>query len=218
MVRNWLLVILVCAVAALVLSCGHGQILTSITIDPATETFGASNIPVAADAGLSVQLRALGNYDYPPATKDITNQVTWASNTPQMVTVNQTGLITATGLECGGTLVSATVTASSTNNTSPPGTILTGTMTANVVCFSGTGPTLTVEFAPATGTGTVTSSPAGLACTGNPCAASFPTGTNVVLTAAPNSVFVGWLGCDITSGEVCTVLNLTNSRTVTVTF
>ena len=126
------------AVASLLLiqpACGHDQQLVSITIVPATETFGAPNIQVLDDAGLNVQLRALGSYIHPPVTKDVTNQVTWVSNTPQMVTVNSTGLITATGLSCGGTIVTATVTTNhSEGNISCTGAIVTGSMTANVVC------------------------------------------------------------------------------------
>ncbi len=38
-------------------SCAHDQQLTSITVQPATENFGASDIPVNLDAGLNVQLR-----------------------------------------------------------------------------------------------------------------------------------------------------------------
>jgi len=200
-------------------SCGHDQQLVSITIQPTTETFGAPNIPVPADAGLNVQLRALGNYIHPPVTKDITGQVTWASNTPQMVTVNATGLITATGQSCGGTLVSATVTTNkSIGNLSSAGALVTGYMTANVVCFTGTGPTLTVNFA-GTGSGNVTSSPTGLSCAAT-CGSSFPTGTTVVLTATPTngSTFAGWAGCDSVSGQVCTVSNLTTDRALTVTF
>jgi len=126
-----------------VLTCGRDQQLVSIAIQPTTETFGATNIPVSADAGLSVQLRALGTYIHPPVTKDITNQVTWTSNTPDMVTVNSTGLITVTGNSCGGTLISATVqTNHSSGNVSSSGAIVTATMTANVICFTGssTGP------------------------------------------------------------------------------
>ena len=119
------------------LSCGHEQQLVGITIEPATETFGASNIPVIDDAGLSVQLRALGTYIHPPVTKDITTQVTWVSNTPDMVTVDTAGKITATGQSCGNTLISATVvTNHSSGNLSSSGALVTGTMTANVVCFS----------------------------------------------------------------------------------
>jgi len=76
-------------------SCGHGQQLVSIGIQPAIETFGAANIPVIDNAGAAVQLRALGTYIHPPVTKDITNQVTWASNDTQMFTVSSTGLYTA---------------------------------------------------------------------------------------------------------------------------
>src|SRR5262249_29633123 len=103
-------------------SCGHEQQLTSITIQPSTETFGAADIPVGEDAGLNVQLRALGNYIHPPVTKDITNQVTWTSNTPNMVTVDSNGLLTVTGLACGSALVSATITTNhSTGNISSSG-------------------------------------------------------------------------------------------------
>jgi hypothetical protein len=116
-------------------ACGHKQQLVAITVVPAVENFGATNIPVDLDAGLNVQLRALGSYIHPPVTKDITNQVVWVSNTPDMVTVNSTGLITATGRSCGGTLVSATVTTNrSQGDISSNGTIVTGIMQANVIC------------------------------------------------------------------------------------
>jgi Bacterial Ig-like domain (group 2) len=136
--RNWLRLILVCTAVMFLPSCGHDQQLVSISIQPATETFGASNIPVSADAGLSVQLQALGTYIHPPVTKDITNEVTWASNDIQMVTVNSTGLLTAVGDTCGSSLVTATVnTNKSAGNLSSSGAIVTGTMTANVTCFTG---------------------------------------------------------------------------------
>jgi hypothetical protein len=150
MYRRSLMLSLVCSLATLLPSCGHEQQLVSIAVDPTTETFGAASIPVPADKGLNVQLRAVGTYIHPPVTKDITSQVTWSSNTPQMVTVNTTGLITATGDACGSTLVSATVTTNkSLGNISSNGAIVTGTMTANVVCFTGSltrsGPVVVAE-------------------------------------------------------------------------
>ena len=202
-------------------SCAREEQLTSVTVQPKTETFGAADIPVSANAGSTVQLRAIGTYIHPPSNKDITNQVAWNSNTPDMVTVDSTGLITATGLACGNTLVSATVTTNKgTSNRDSTGAIVTGFMTANVVCFSTTTtgqPTLTVNFAGA-GSGTVSSSPAGLGCA-TTCSASFPTGTAVTLTAAPTGVstFGSWLGCDAVSGQTCTV-DLTSTRSVAVTF
>jgi hypothetical protein len=100
----------------------------SIDITPAVENFGFS-------PGLAVQLRALGTYIHPPVTKDITDQVTWGSDTPDMVTVNSTGLITTTGDTCGSTVISATVqTNHSVGDLSSSGAIVTATMQANVAC------------------------------------------------------------------------------------
>jgi len=132
--RKWLRVAPLLA-SLVLLGCGHEQQLVSIDVEPNTETFGSTTTQVSADAGANVQLRALGTYIHPPVTKDITNQVTWTSNTPQMVTVNSSGLITATGLACGNTLISATVnTNKSSGGISSSGAIVTGTMTANVTC------------------------------------------------------------------------------------
>jgi hypothetical protein len=129
-----------CAIFCLLMGlpgCGHDQQLVGITVVPNVETFGATNIPVIANAGAKVQLRALGSYIHPPVTKDITTQVVWSSNTPNMVTVDAGGLITATGNACGGTIISATVTTNHSSGDIPSnGAIVTGTMTANVVCFN----------------------------------------------------------------------------------
>jgi hypothetical protein len=107
MIYRWFSLALVCGMGLVVLSCGDPQELVSITVQPGTETVGTSSTPVILDAGFQVQLRALGSYVHPPVTKDITSQVTWTSNTPQMFTVTSGGLLTATGIDCGGTLVSA---------------------------------------------------------------------------------------------------------------
>lgn len=230
MSRTWFSIVALIATAISLVgvsSCGDPQELVSITIQPGTETIGASDIPVSADAGAQVQLRALGSYLHPPVVKDITNQVTWTSNTPQMFTVNSTGLLTATGLSCGGTLVSATVqTNADSSGVSSSGAVITGYMTANVTCFTssssgggGSEPTVSVTF-PGSGSGTVTSSPLGLSCasTATNCSASFPTGTNLTLTATPFGTFGGWSGCGTVSGDTCTINNLTNNVAVTATF
>lgn len=208
-------------------SCGHDQQLQSITIQPASETFGAANIPVIANAGAQVQLRALGSYIHPPVTKDITSKVTWSSNTPQMMTVNSSGLLTVTGLACGATLVSATVTTNSSDGgISSSGALVTGYMNGNVVCFTSSGngggnPALTLTFQ-GIGSGTVSSSPAGLSCSSpGPCVTqAFPIGTTVTLTATPTSAssFGSWSGCDSPgTSNPCTV-NLSTNSTVTVSF
>ena len=75
---------------------------------------------------------------------------------------------------------------------------------------------LTVSKA-GTGTGTVTSAPAGITC-GATCEADFGDGTSVVLTATPDagSVFTGWTG-DCTGTGACT-LTMSAAHTVTATF
>ena len=76
---------------------------------------------------------------------------------------------------------------------------LIGTVTPAV---ASTSPTLVVVVL---GAGTVTSTPAGIACPGK-CTATFATGTSVLLTAAPKSgaSFLGW-GGSCTGAGACTV-------------
>ncbi len=68
-----------------------------------------------------------------------------------------------------------------------------------------------------TGSGNVSSSPAGISCPGD-CAESYEAGTSVNLTATPNSgsVFTGWTG-DCSGTGTCTV-SLSSVRNVTATF
>lgn len=226
---KWLSVIALVVVAGALLavsSCGHDQQLVSIQVQPSVETFGESTIPVNLDAGLQVQLRALGTYIHPPVTKDITSEVTWNSNDTQMMTVNSTGLLTATGDSCGTTLVSATLTTNtSAGGLSSSGALVTGYMTGNVVCYTGTGggsgnPALSITFA--SGTGTVTSSPAGLGTCNSPgpcITQSFTSGTTVTLTATPAapSTTASWPACPSGTANPCMV-NLTGNTLVTVAF
>lgn len=226
---KWLSVIALMVVAGVLLtvsSCGRDQQLVSIQIQPSVETFGDSNIPVPNDAGLQVQLRALGTYIHPPVTKDITSEVTWSSNDTQMMTVNSSGLLTATGGSCGTTLVSATLTTNtSSGGLSSSGALVTGYMTGNVVCYTGSGggsgnPALSVTFSG--GSGSVSSSPVGLGtCTSpGPCITqAFASGTAVTLTATPvaPSTTATWSACPSGTANPCTI-NLTGNTLVTVAF
>jgi len=203
------------------LSCAHDQQLVSIEVQPGIETFGASDIPVPADAGLSVQLRALGHYIHPPVTKDVTKEVVWGSNDPQMVIVSPTGLLTAVGNSCGTSLVSATVTTnSSLGNRTSSGALVTSNMTANVVCFTGSNSgaaILTVTFL-GTGTGSVSVSPGGFICQST-CSLSYPFGTGpITLTAATSGTFGGWGNCPNITGVVCTIPAINANTDISVTF
>jgi hypothetical protein len=77
--------------------------------------------------------------------------------------------------------------------------------------------TLTVEKA-GTGSGTVSSSPAGIDC-GSDCSEIYDYGRMVVLTATPGvgSSFEGWEGCGLAQNNQCTVV-LGGDRSVTATF
>ena len=69
-----------------------------------------------------------------------------------------------------------------------------------------------------TGSGPVTSSPAGIVC-GSTCSKNFAAGTTVTLTATANSgsLFAGWSGACGGMSRTCTV-NMTAARNITATF
>jgi hypothetical protein len=75
--------------------------------------------------------------------------------------------------------------------------------------------TLTVTKS-GTGSGTVTGS--AITC-GSHCSATLASGTSIALTAAAASgaTFTGWIGCDATSSETCT-MSMTENKTVTAVF
>ena len=79
-------------------------------------------------------------------------------------------------------------------------------------------PMLTVALA-GTGTGTVTSTPAGINC-GQTCSARFPAGTQVTLTETPTagSAFAGWAGGGCSGNSASCILTLEANQQVTATF
>lgn len=129
MQRVWLC----CALAVVVLlatgslpSCMNERKLVKITVEPSEAFFGAP------DSQAHIVFTALGGYIHPPDTRDITDQVTWTSDIPQLLTVDK-GVATPTGAGCGivnifasmkqgGNLVqgSATITIKDPNNDSCP--------------------------------------------------------------------------------------------------
>lgn len=205
-------------------SCARDQQLQSITVSPATFTFFAPLAP--GETPNVIQLSAYGAYIHPPETKNITNQVTWASNQTLAADVNGSGQLTA-GQGCGVSTVSASVFTSGGN---PKGNVVVGTMTVTVLgpasegCPQGTATdALTVTVSPIAD-GNVTSSPAGINCGASAgatgCNSSFPTSSSVTLTEAPANghTFLGW-GGGVCSGtaNTCTVIMNAN-LTVTATF
>ena len=118
--RNWFNLLLICAAAMFVPGCGSGQQLVGISVTPATVVFGAP------DPTLFVQLTATGSYLHPPATKDITNQVTWTSDTVEVAQVTSTGKVTPSQ-DCGVAGITASLA-----TYSPSGNVITGTMSVTV--------------------------------------------------------------------------------------
>lgn len=125
MKRKWLGIFILGGVATALLntsSCARDQQLVSITIEPTGVTFGA------ADPAQKANLTALGTYIHPPETKDITAQVTWATDIPQLVAVTSGGVVSPTGLGCG----TANVSASYNHGTGASGNLVIGHATITV--------------------------------------------------------------------------------------
>lgn len=76
--------------------------------------------------------------------------------------------------------------------------------------------TVTATQAGSGSAGMVTSSPSGIAC-GTQCSANFPAGSQVTLTATPQSAFDIWNNCPNPQGNVCTV-TMTQDQSVQATF
>jgi hypothetical protein len=212
MSRKWFSILVLVATATLLFSessCAYNQHLTSISIQPSGANFGA------IDPSLFVNFKAFGTYNHPPQTKDITNQVTWQSDTPQVAQVSSAGVVSP-NTSCGTANVFATFQDSPNDIVSNSAHIVVDGP-ASLGCPQG-GASSNLAVTINGGTGTITSSPAGITC-GTICAAQFTTGTTVTLTAAPTapSTTVVWGGCDSVSGTACTVF-LQFNRTVTATF
>jgi uncharacterized repeat protein (TIGR02543 family) len=158
----------------------------------------------------------------------------WLSGQPLTVAKTGIGTVTSTpaGIACGSTC-SATFTTGTTVTVSPApaaGYTFAGwsgacTGTASCTVTMNAAVNLVASFVPSTaaltvskdGAGTVTSSPAGINC-GSACSSSFPSGTQVTLsaTAASGMVFRGWSGA--CTGSVACVVAMSAARSVTATF
>jgi len=191
-------------------SCARSTKLVSIAIQPSSGTFGA------VDPNANFSLKAFGSYIHPPKTVDITDQVNWQSDNPQVIQITSAG-VASPNLDCGVAQVFAEMHSGNSDVVSNSATI-TVDGPASLGCTpAGPLPILTVTVA-GTLTGTVTSSPVGITCSvGSSCSSQFTTGTTVLLTAAPAGNFQSWSNCNTTNGVTCTVF-LENSVTVTATF
>jgi hypothetical protein len=135
-----------------------------------------------------------------PVTVTGVGGLTWTSSDTTVATIDAGGR--ATGIRRGTTTITATDGLGGTAST----TLTVRSLEPLSVTVVGSG------------SGTVGSSPAGIAC-GADCSEFYLDGTAVTLTAAPaaGSILTGWTGCDSTAGLSCTVA-MTAARSVTATF
>jgi hypothetical protein len=213
MSRKWFSIIALISTATWLLNmsgCAFNQHLVSIQISPSSGSFGA------VDPTIFFNFTALGTYLHPPATKDITTQVTWSSDNPQVVQISSSG-VASPNLNCGVANITASFNDSPNDVVSNTSTITVDGPTSLGCTPAGPQPILTISFA-GLGTGTVTG-PAISCSSPSACSDTLTTGASVTLTASPTgtSSFSNWSGCNSTSGAVCTVI-VENNVTVTATF
>jgi hypothetical protein len=172
-------------------SCEQPKV-TRVTIEPSELT-----LLVGKTHALTVVVDARGGAD---------RTVEWRSEDASIATVTPSGVVE--GRSAGATEVSARSEFDGSKRDAIAVTIQTppAQHAASVTLLG-------------TGTGAVSSEPAGIEC-GQVCDADFDGGTSLTLTASATtgSSFEGWGGaCAGTLGEACT-LSMTEARTVTATF
>ena len=184
-------------------SCGHDQKLQSITISPAAVTYQSPQ-------SVSAVLKAYGTYIHPPATKDISAEVTWATDVPDMLVL--TPLTDGEQVGPNGACGIADVSATAPEGTGGAGNIVVGYATMTIdgsqpTCPGASSTDGEVVVTPAgTGIGTVVSSPTGITCPGTACGALFTPGTvTLTATAGASSTFGGWQQCPTPSSNQCTL-------------
>jgi hypothetical protein len=95
MSRKWFSFLALIATASLLcslLSCGFNQHLVSIQVVPPGATFNS--------VGASIVFKAMGTYEHPPETKDITDIVTWSVDSQALVSITNTSEVTSLNI-CG---------------------------------------------------------------------------------------------------------------------
>ncbi|MGC2447774.1 MAG: hypothetical protein WA477_09020 [Candidatus Sulfotelmatobacter sp.] len=207
-----ILVLVVAAIAMLSSSsCARSQKLESINVQPGNGTFAK------VDPSVYFNYKAYGTYIHPPQTLDITDQVSWQTDNPQVAQIKSAGVISP-NTNCGVAQIFATMHDGSNDVVSNQVSI-TVDGPASLGCPQSTFTyNLSVDIAGGAGDGTIVSAPQGINC-GTTCGFAFPAGSTVALTAAPSQgrAFLGWgAGCTSITGSGATC-NVTMNSDVTVT-
>jgi hypothetical protein len=203
--RKWFSIIALIATATLLSSlssCGFNQHLVSIQVVPPGVTFNS--------VGASIVFQAMGTYEHPPETKNITNLVTWSVDSQNLVTITDTSLVTAVSI-CGSGNLYASYYDSPNQVTGSA--FITGGGAGTAACNQAV---LTVDVV---GAGSVTDSTGAINCgtAGTTCSADYALGSTIGLTATPGASLISWQGCSSINGNTCTIV-LNFNTTVTATF
>ncbi len=208
---------------------GHGTVVVLTATPNATSTFAGWSGACTGTGTCSVTLTAATTVTAQFDLDVYTLTVGRAGNGTGTVASSPAGI--SCGADCSeayshGTSITLTATAAtgstfggwSGGGCSGTGSCVVTLTAATTVTatFTLTTHVLTVSRA-GTGTGAVTSNPAGITC-GTDCSQAYTYGTSVTLTAAslPGSAFAGWSGGCSGTGT-CTV-TMTTARTITATF
>jgi hypothetical protein len=205
MSRKWLGIVVLIAAATLLFnlaSCGYNQHLVSIQVVPSGATFNS--------VGSSIVFQAMGTYEHPPATKNITDLVTWSVDSQNLVTITNTSLVTAVSI-CGSGNLYASYYDSPNEVTGSA--FLTGGGAGTAACNQAV---LTVDIV---GSGSVKDSTGVINCPQTACSADYALGSTIGLTATigTGASTVTWTNCSSFVGNTCTVV-LNFDTTVTATF
>jgi hypothetical protein len=201
--RKWFSILALIAAATFFInlsSCGFNQHLVSIQVVPPGVTFNS--------VGSSIVFKAMGTYEHPPQTKDITDIVTWSVDSQNLVSITDTSLVTALSI-CGSGNLYASFYDSPNQVTGSA--FITGGGAGTATCNQAVLTVVTV------GAGTVVDSTGVISCPGT-CTADYALGSQIGLTATPGAggSFSSWTNCT-PAGNTCTVL-LNADTTVTATF
>ncbi len=189
----------------------EAEIITTNGANPGLASFECQVLPANAEM-LTVMLAGTGSGTVTDGSGAINCPTTCTANFPSGTQ------ITLTAFPDDGSTFTGWSGANSCEGTGTcTFTIIAATaVTAN---FGGSTNNFALTVSPAgTGTGTVTSAPAGISCP-TTCSANFASGTAVTLTAAAaeGSTFAGWTGSGCSGTGTC-VVTVTAATAVTATF
>ncbi len=172
--RKWFGILALIALAGFlssVSSCGFNQHLVGIQVQPSGATFNS--------VGATANFHAIGTYEHPPATKDITSLATWSVDSQGLVSITGTGTsvvtVTATSI-CGSGNLYASYYDSPNQITGSA--FLTGGGAGTAACNEAV---LTVDIV-GTG-GSVVDSTGAIKCPASACSADYALGSTIGLTA-----------------------------------